>query len=71
LDIVVARFHSNNVLVLFGVGNGTFEKQTTIIMGYGSWSSFIALSDVNNDYLLDIPVTNNGFGNLEILSKIC
>ncbi|CAF3234253.1 unnamed protein product, partial [Rotaria sp. Silwood2] len=59
-DIVATNFYSNYLVILFGVGDGTFVNKTIIPMGYGSLPSFVALGDVNNDYILDIAVTNYG-----------
>jgi hypothetical protein len=71
LDIVVANYQANNILIFYGVGDGTFEKKMLIPMGYGSSPSFIALGDVNNDSLLDIAVTKYDLGTIEILSNKC
>ncbi len=71
LDIVVANFYANYILVLFGVGDGSFANNTIIHMGYGSLPIFVRLGDLNNDSILDIAVTNYGYGNIEILSKVC
>jgi hypothetical protein len=71
LDIVVANIYANYILVLVGVGDGSFANKTIIHMGYGSLPIFVRLSDLNNDHILDIAVTNYGYGNIEILSNVC
>jgi hypothetical protein len=70
-DIVISSFRSNYIIIFFGVGNGTFVNKTLISLGYGALPSYVTLGDVNNDYLLDIAITNYGFGNIEILSNMC
>ena len=61
LDIVTATYYyssSQNVSVLLGMGNGTFQTQSRLDVGNSTWS--IALGDVNGDGHLDIvTVTAN------------
>jgi hypothetical protein len=71
LDIVIANFGSNSVVIVFGVGDGTFVDETKILMGYGAQPVFVALAYVTNKNWLDISVTNYGTGNIEIISETC
>ena len=59
LDIVVANNGQNNVGILLGYGNGTFEDQTTYPTGNGTQPVAIAIADLNNDGFLDVAVVNN------------
>jgi hypothetical protein len=71
LDIIIANYGSNYVVIMFGVGNGTFTNKTDISMGYDARPGFVAVADLNNDESLDIAVVNYGSGNVEIISKTC
>jgi hypothetical protein len=58
LDIAVANLLANNVGILLGYGDGTFENQTTYPTGYGSGPTAIAVGDFNNDGRQDLAVAN-------------
>jgi hypothetical protein len=66
LDVVVANNGTDNVMVLFGSGYGTFISQTTYSTGYGSHPCWVAVGDFNNDSRLDIVVANSGTNNVGI-----
>ena len=53
-DLAVANFHADNVRILFGDSNGTFQSQMTLFTGSGSSPRSIILSDFNYDGHLDI-----------------
>jgi hypothetical protein len=71
LDIAVANYGSNSVGVFFGYGNGSFSSQLIFNTGFDSHPFAVVVGDVNNDNLTDIIVTNNGYGNIDILFKEC
>ena len=68
LDIATVNYNVNNVGILLGYGNGTFDK---IINGYstgvGSNPKYIDVNDLNNDNILDIAVTNSGTNEIVVL----
>jgi len=64
-DLVVANFHSNNVSVLLGNGNGTFQAQQTFATGTNAFS--VVVADVNRDGKPDLVVANEASGNVSIL----
>ena len=66
LDVVVANNGTDNVMVLFGSGYGTFVSQTTYSTGNGSHPCWVAVGDFNNDSRLDIVVANSGTNNVGI-----
>jgi predicted nucleotidyltransferase len=66
LDIAIANFGSDNVGVLLGLGNGTFEDIMLYSTGKDSQPISIALGDFNNDTLLDIAVANSKTNNIGI-----
>jgi hypothetical protein len=71
LDIAVANYGSNNVALVVGNGNGSFVMEILYSAGYGSRPLALASGDVNRDNLSDIIAVNNGYGNIEILLKLC
>src|SRR5437773_2102656 len=60
LDLAVANSDSNNVSVLLGNGDGTFQAPLTF--GAGSGASSVAVSDFNGDGKLDLVVTVGSAG---------
>ncbi|CAF4731963.1 unnamed protein product, partial [Rotaria sp. Silwood2] len=66
LDIAIANYGTDNIGILLGHGNGSFENMTIYSTGNGSQPLAIALGDVNNDTLLDIVVANSGTDNIGI-----
>lgn len=67
LDVVVANYGRDNMGVLLGNGDGTFQNQITYSTGIGSFSYRPVLSDFNNDGRLDIAVTNYQDGSISVL----
>ena len=47
LDIIVANYGTNNIGVLFGYGNGTFQTQMMSTSGSKSHPSAIAVGNIN------------------------
>jgi hypothetical protein len=60
LDAVVANNGTNNVMILFGSGYGTFTSHATYSTGNNSGPCGVAVGDFNNDSRLDIVVANPG-----------
>ena len=71
LDLAIANYGMDNVGVLLGNGDGTFEAQTTFSTGLRSKPMCIALGDFNGDSQLDIAVTNSGSDQVGILLNTC
>jgi hypothetical protein len=71
LDIAVANHGGNTVGVFFGYGNGSFASQFLFSAGFESRPLALASEDVNQDNMSDIVIANNGYGNIEILLKLC
>jgi hypothetical protein len=71
LDLVIANWGINNLLVFFGLGNGTFSEPKSYSIGYNARPQSIVISDINNDNLLDIAVANFGSDYVEILLQTC
>jgi streptogramin lyase len=65
-DIVVANYGTDNVGVLLGYGDGTFDLNNTYPTGSGSAPYSVAVADFNNDTHLDIVVTNSETDNIAI-----
>jgi hypothetical protein len=66
LDIVVANYDADNVGIFLGYGDGLFANQTTYLTGSSSSPYSLAVSDFNNDTILDIIVANYGNNKLGI-----
>jgi hypothetical protein len=58
LDLVIANRTSNNIAVLFGNGDGTFQAPVSYVLNSGTFPSAVAVADVNNDGKADIEVAN-------------
>ncbi|CAF4246712.1 unnamed protein product [Rotaria sp. Silwood2] len=71
MDIVVTNRGTNNVLVFYGLGNGSFLSPKSYSLDYGSRPASVAIADFNNDTLLDIVVANYGSGYVEVLLQTC
>jgi hypothetical protein len=66
-DLAVAHvgFDSNNVSVLLGNGDGTFQGAQNFGAGYGPIS--VAVGDFNGDGVQDLAVANVGSNNASVL----
>ncbi|CAF2133790.1 unnamed protein product, partial [Rotaria magnacalcarata] len=60
LDIILANYGTNNVGILFGLGNSSFLNQMIFNTGLNSHPSAIAIGDFNDDAQLDFAVTYDG-----------
>jgi hypothetical protein len=70
LDIVVTNSGQDSIGILFRSNNGTVINQTTYSTGVGSRPNSVAISDFNNDNLLDIAVANYATNNIGIFLGI-
>jgi hypothetical protein len=66
-DIVVANYGTDNVGILFGRKDGTFDPIIAHHTGNGSAPYSVAVADFNSDKHLDIVVTNSENDNIAIL----
>jgi hypothetical protein len=64
-DLAVANCDSDNVSVLLGNGDGTF--QTAVNYGTGGWPYSVAIGDVNGDDAPDLAVANCDSDNVSVL----
>jgi hypothetical protein len=67
IDLVVANYGTNNVGVLLGYENGSFQEQITYSTGNDSQPRAVIIIDIDNDYKLDIVVGNSNTETLGIL----
>jgi hypothetical protein len=65
LDLATADFSSNDISILLGNGNGTFQQAQYFATEYGA--SALAVGDFNHDGNLDIAVTEYGFNTPGVL----
>ncbi|CAF0744124.1 unnamed protein product [Rotaria sp. Silwood1] len=71
LDIVIANSGTNNILLLYGYGNGLFGNETSYALGYGYRPSSVAVKDLNQDSWMDIVIACYGTNHVETLIKMC
>jgi hypothetical protein len=64
-DLAVANFGSNNVSVLLGNGDGSFQAAQNF--GVGSSPYSVAVGDFNGDGVQDLAVANSGSNNVSVL----
>ncbi|CAF4230609.1 unnamed protein product, partial [Rotaria sordida] len=67
LDIILANYGTNNIAVLFGYGNGSFEKQMMLSTDTNSHPISITIGDFNGDREVDIAVANHGTKNVDMM----
>src|SRR5262249_57809399 len=65
-DLAVANFASNDVSVLLGNGDGTFQPAAGYAVG-SQPPSVVAVSDFNGDGKLDLVVPNYNSNNVSVL----
>jgi hypothetical protein len=65
LDLAVANYGSDNVSILLGNGDGTF--QAAVNYGAGEFPESVAVGDFRGDGKLDLVVANQGSNNVSIL----
>ena len=65
MDLVVACYSSNSVMVLISEGNGIFYETSVQSVGSEPW--MLALGDIDNDGTTDIATANSGNGTASIL----
>ncbi len=67
LDIAIANRTSNDVSVLLGKGNGTFNAQVKYSAGAGTDPISIAAADFNGDGKPDLVVADSGNNSISVL----
>jgi hypothetical protein len=68
LDLIVGSFNVNQIAVLLGNGNGTFEAPTLYTVGTAiNTPTSLTAGDFNHDGNLDVAVANTGNNTVSIL----
>jgi CSLREA domain-containing protein len=68
LDLIVASFNTNQIAVLLGNGNGTFQPPTFYTVGSAANTpTSLTTGDFNHDGDLDVAVANTGDNTISIL----
>ncbi|CAF2520379.1 unnamed protein product [Rotaria sp. Silwood2] len=70
-DIAIANSGTDNILLLYGYGNGLFGNKTLYALGYEYRPYSIAIKDLNQDSWMDIVIACAGTDRTETLIKIC
>ncbi len=65
LDIISTNYGSNDVAVMVGNGNGSF--QFAQVFPAGSYPRSVAVADVNGDGRLDVVTANSDVGEVAVL----
>ncbi|CAF1569180.1 unnamed protein product, partial [Rotaria sordida] len=66
-DIVVTNYHDDSVSILLRYDRGALKNGITFTPSTGAHLRSVAVSDFNNDSLLDIVVANYGSNNLGVI----
>ena len=66
-DIVIVNFRRDNIGLLIGIGDGTFQSEVTFSTDCRSMPTFITVSDIDNDHNSDVGVSNENTDNIDIL----
>jgi hypothetical protein len=67
LDVVVANYFSNNVMIFLGSGTGGFSQASGSPVTVGTKPASIAIGDVNGDGKLDVAVANFESNDVSVL----
>jgi CSLREA domain-containing protein len=68
LDLIVGSFNTNQIAVLLGIGNGTFEPPVFYTVGTAiNTPTSLTAGDFNDDGNLDVAVANTGNNTVSIL----
>ena len=70
LDIIVANFGTNNIVIVFENGYGSFSSQTTIETS-PSRPVYVVVGDLNNDECTDIVFAGYGTNSIGVLLGFC
>jgi hypothetical protein len=65
LDLAITNYFGNNVSVLLGNGDGTFQAAMNYGVGMTPYS--VAVGDINGDNRADVVVANYGSNNISVL----
>ena len=71
VDIAVANSGTNNILLLYGYGDGTFGNDIFYHFGYEYQPYSIAVGHLNEDDWMDIAISCYGTDHVETLIKVC
>ncbi len=67
VDIATANPYTNDVSVLLGLGDGTFQTARNFLITTGFFPSFVVTADFNRDGRLDLATSNSSSSNVSIL----
>ena len=66
VDLVTANFCDDNISLLFGNGDGTFQAAVNYSPGVSRRPTGVAAGDLNNDTFDDVVTTNAGTDNVSV-----
>ncbi|CAF0810793.1 unnamed protein product [Adineta steineri] len=71
LDLAITNSGTNNILLLFGCGNGTFTNATSYPLGYNYLPYSLAITNLNQDKWMDIVIASYNADHIQTLVKMC
>lgn len=71
LDLAFADILKNNIGIMLGISNGTFEAQMSFSTGTRSGPEIIASADFNNNGKLDLAIIDTNLYSVGILLNTC
>lgn len=71
IDIAVANYGGNTIILLLGYRNGQFANSMLFSSGFNSRPLALTVGRINKDNLTDIAIANNGYGNIQTIIKTC
>ncbi|CAF3898080.1 unnamed protein product [Adineta steineri] len=71
LDLAITNSGTNNILLLYGCGNGTFTDATSYPLGYDYLPYSLAITNLNQDKWMDIVIASYNADHIQTLVKMC
>ncbi|CAM4908130.1 unnamed protein product [Rotaria socialis] len=67
LDIAVVNSGTDDLIIVFNSGNGTFERQIQYFIGFNAFPAYVTTEHLNRDNYLDIVTVNWKYNSISVL----